>query len=56
MKPKELPPELYRIAEKIEKLPPTKKKVLYSTLEQQVDVIVNSYEAAKKDRKVTPRR
>lgn len=53
MKQKEniIPPELYRLAEKIEKLPPTKKKILYRLLEQSVDSVVNSYEAAKKDRK-----
>jgi hypothetical protein len=53
MKQKEIiiTPELYRLAEKIEKLPPTKKKAIYKLLEQSVDTVVNSYEAAKADRK-----
>lgn len=46
-----IPPELYRLAEKIEKLPPTKKKILYRLLDQSVDSVVNSHEAAKADRK-----
>ena len=46
-----IPPELYRLAEKIEKLPPTKKKTIYKLLEQSVDTVINSYEAAKDDRK-----
>ena len=53
MKRKEIviPTELYHLAEKIEKLPPSKKKILYKILAQSVDTVVNSYEAAKKDRK-----
>ena len=50
MKQKEISPELSRLAEMIEKLPPSKKKILYDILEKSVYAVVSTYEAAKEER------
>lgn len=46
---KEMPPELYRIAEKLEKLPKTKRKIVYSMLENMVDVAVCNHKGRAKE-------
>lgn len=55
MKQKEISPELYRLAEMIEKLPPSKKKILYDTLEKSVYAVVSSYKAAREENKKPPK-
>ena len=56
MKQKEISPELYRLAEMIEKLPPSKRKILYDILEKSVYAVVSSYEADKEEKKKTAQR